>query len=154
MWDFFYKQVKVWWTDCRICYKDTDAYVLAINTPDVYCDILSDSEWFDTSDYPHSHKLYSLKNKKSVGLFKDEINSIPMTHFVSLRPKMYAFKCATGRVSKKCKGVKKNYVKNTLEFEDFVSCLDLDKKIFAQFNTFRSYKHFVYSIRQSKFKCS
>jgi hypothetical protein len=128
--------------------------VLAINTPNVYHDIGTHSEWFDTSEYPKTNYLYSLKNKKSVGIFKDELHSIPMTHFVSLRPKMYAYKCATGHVSKKCKGVKKNYVKNSLDFEDFVSCLNLDKKIFARFNTFRSYKHLIYSIRQSKLALS
>ena len=29
----------------------------------------------DTSDYPKDHKLYSDKNKKVIGKFKDEMNS-------------------------------------------------------------------------------
>ena len=44
------------------------------------------------------HPLCSAKNRKTIGLFKDELNSVPMQRFVALRPKCYAFHC-TGKVS-------------------------------------------------------
>ena len=37
-------------------------------------------------------------NRKALGFFKDELNSVPMQQFVGLRPKCYAFLC-TGKVS-------------------------------------------------------
>ena len=43
-------------------------------------------------------------NKKVIGLMKDELRGQIMTEFVTLRPKMYAYK--TGSVeSKKSKGI-------------------------------------------------
>jgi hypothetical protein len=61
---------------------------------------------FDTSDYPKDHPCYSTLNKNVLGKFKDEANSLPVTHFVGLRAKMYAMKYG-GKVTKRAKGVKR-----------------------------------------------
>ena len=53
---------------------------------------------YDFSEYPFDHPLYSATNRKALGVFKDELNSVPMQQFVGLRPKCYAFLC-TGKVS-------------------------------------------------------
>ena len=37
------------------------------------------------------------QNRKALGFFKDELNSIPMKEFVGFSPKWYAFLC-TGKV--------------------------------------------------------
>ena len=57
------------------------------------------SKKYDFSEYPLSHHLYNTSNKRNLGFFKDELNSVPMEEFVGLRPKCYAFKC-TGKVEK------------------------------------------------------
>ena len=41
-----------------------------------------------------------------------------MTEFVTLRPKMYAYKTGESE-SKKCKGIKKCVVKKTISFKDY-----------------------------------
>ena len=53
---------------------------------------------YDFSDYPLDHPLYDA-NKKALGFFKDELNSIPMVEFVGFRLKSYAFLC-TGNVDR------------------------------------------------------
>ena len=52
---------------------------------------------YDFSEYPLDHPLYDTSNRKALGFFKDELNSIPMREFVGLRSKCYAFHC-TGEV--------------------------------------------------------
>jgi len=44
------------------------------------------------SDYPKDHPLYSDKNKKVIGKFKDELNSIKMLEYIELRSKMYSYR--------------------------------------------------------------
>ena len=61
-------------------------------------------------------------NKKVIGLMKDELGGEIMTEFVTLRPKIYAYKTG-GSESKKCKGIKKCVVRRTISFEDYKNCL-------------------------------
>ena len=54
---------------------DTDSFIISIKTEDFYKDIGNDVErWFDTSNYDKNDKrpLPIGKNKKVIGLFKDE----------------------------------------------------------------------------------
>ena len=53
---------------------------------------------YDFSEYLLDHPLYDASNRKALGFFKDELNSVPTRNFVGLRPKCYAFLC-TGKVS-------------------------------------------------------
>ena len=46
---------------------------------------------FNTSNYPSDHTLYSRKNEKTVGKFKDECAGVAAVEFVGLTPKMYPF---------------------------------------------------------------
>ena len=50
-----------------------------------------------------------------------------------------------GLESKKCKGVKKNFVKKNILFENYKDCLfsSQKKNYYAQFNTLRSRKHII-----------
>ena len=57
------------------CYMDTESFVIHIKTEDFYKDIADDVEkWFDTSNYEEDDKrqLPMGKNKKVIGLFKDD----------------------------------------------------------------------------------
>ena len=53
---------------------------------------------------------------------KDELGGEIMTEFVTLRPKMYAYKMGSAE-SKKCKGIKKCIVRKMISFEDYKVCL-------------------------------
>ena len=68
--------------------------VIYIKTEDFYEDIVNDVEiWFDTSNYDVNDErpLPIGKNKKVVGLFKDELGGKIMKEFVALRAKAYAY---------------------------------------------------------------
>jgi hypothetical protein len=75
-------------------------------------------DYFDTSDYPKDHPLYSDKNKKVIGKFKDELNGIKILECIGLRSKMYSYRTETS-VSKKLKGIKKAVLKKEISFEDY-----------------------------------
>ena len=60
----------------KLCYTDTDSFIIYIKTEDFFEDISSDVEkWFDTSNYDRNDKkpLPTEKNKKIPGLFTDEL---------------------------------------------------------------------------------
>ena len=60
-----------------------------IKTKDFYKDIARDvEERFDTSNYNVDTKG---KNKKVIGLMKDELGGEIITEFVALRPKTYSY---------------------------------------------------------------
>ena len=81
----------------KLCYMDTDSFVYDIKTKDFYKDIAADVETrFDTSGYiddiADNRPLPVGKNKKVIGLMKDELGGGIMKEFVSLRPKMYSYR--------------------------------------------------------------
>ena len=82
----------------KLCYMDTDSLIYSIKTKDFYSDISPNVEIrFDTSGYPNdgSRPLPVGKNKKVIGLMKDELGGDIMKEFVSLRPKMYSYRVGT-----------------------------------------------------------
>ena len=68
----------------KLCYMDTDSFVYDIETEDFYKDIAEDVEArFDTSGYC-DRPLPVGKNKKVIGLMKDELGGEVMKEFISL----------------------------------------------------------------------
>ena len=71
----------------KLCYMDTDSFVYQIKTDDFYKDIADDVTLrFDTSGYDKrdNRPLPIGKNKKVIGLMKDELAGKVMTEFVAL----------------------------------------------------------------------
>ena len=94
--------------DVKLCYMDTDSFIMNIKTNDFYEDIANDVEnSFDTSNYEVNRLLPMGKNKKVIGLMKDELGGKIITEFVTLRPKTYSFLTDDGKEDKKAKGTKK-----------------------------------------------
>lgn len=151
MYDFFHNKLRVWWPTLRLTYMDTDLYIILVKSPNVYIDMQKYKQEFDFSEYPQQgfYDLYSEDNKKVLGKFKDELNGKILTHFIGLKAKMYALKF-DGQESKRVKGVKKNFVKQYINFEHFESCLFHDEKKYATFNAIRSYNQELYTERQTK----
>ena len=85
MYEFCYDYIKSKYDDkARLCYMDTDSFVMNIKTEDFYKDIAGDVErWFDTSNYDEKDKrtLPIGKNKKVIGKFKDELGGKIMREF-------------------------------------------------------------------------
>ena len=78
----------------KLCYADTDSFVIYIETKDFYKDTANDVKiWFDTSNYnENDERLLPIgKNKKVIDLFKDELGGKIMIEFVAIRGKAYAY---------------------------------------------------------------
>ena len=102
---------------------------------------------FDTSNYDKkdNRPLPIGKNKKVIGLFKDELGGKIMTEFCALRAKAYAYKLDDDTEMKKAKGTKKCIVKRELMFENYKDALFNDKIIIRSQQRFRSHNHKVYT---------
>ena len=109
MYEFWYDYVKPKYNDnIKLCYMDTDSFVMNIKTEDFYKDIANDvKNRFDTSDYEVNRPLPTGKNKKVIGLMKDELGGKIITEFVTLRPKTYSYLINDCKEDKKAKGTKK-----------------------------------------------
>ena len=75
MYKFWYDYMKPKYNDnVRLCYMDTDSFIMNIKTNDFYKDIANDVQnRFDTSNYEVNRRLPTGKNKKIIGLMKDEL---------------------------------------------------------------------------------
>ena len=125
----------------KLCYMDTDSFIIHIKTEDFFQDISDDVEkWFDTSNYDKNDKrpLPIGKNKKVSGLFKDELGGKIITEFVALRPKAYAYLDDYGNDHKKAKGTKKCVIKQKLMFQNFKYCLFNNKNVYRSQQGFKS----------------
>ena len=95
IYEFWYDYIKPIYSDkAKLCYTDTDSLVIYIKTEHFYKDIANDVErWFDTSNYDKKddRPLSICKNKKVIGMFKDEIGGKIMTEFCAFRAKTYSF---------------------------------------------------------------
>ena len=93
MYEFWYDYMKPKYNnDVKLCYMDTDSFIMNIKTNAFYKDISNDIEnRFDTSNYEVNRPLPTGKNKKIIGLMKDELGGRIITEFVTLRPKTYSF---------------------------------------------------------------
>ena len=75
MYEFWYDYMKPkYGNKVKLCYTDTDSFIINIKANDFYEDIASDVEnRFDTSNYEVNRPLPMGKNKKVIGLMKDEL---------------------------------------------------------------------------------
>ena len=113
MYKFWYDYMKPkYGNDVKLCYMDTDSFIMNIKTNDFYEDIANDVEnRFDTSNYEVNRPLPMGKNRKIIGLMKDELGGKIITEFVTLRPKTYSYLTDDGKEIKKAKRTKKYIIK-------------------------------------------
>ena len=156
MYEFHYDFMKRKYDDdeLKLCYMDTDSLIYSIKTEDFYKDIADDVEArFDTSGYVPDRPLPIGKNKKVIGLMKDELGGEIMKEFVSLWPKMYSYRVGKSE-PKKCKGIKKCVVKKTISFGDYKKCLFSGERSHRSQLLFRSCKHEVKTLEVNKLALS
>ena len=142
----------------KLCYTDTDSFIIYIKTRDFFEDISNDVErWFDTSNYDKNDKrpLPICKNKKVPGLFKAELEGKIMTKVVALKPKTNAYIIdgyndddnyeENKMINKKAKGTEKCVIKQKLMFENYKYCLFNNKTIYRSQERFKIYYHNMYT---------
>ena len=158
MFDFHYNYIKNKYGDkAKLLFTDTDSLMYEIQTEDFYEDIKGDvKDRFDTSDYPSNHPsgIPTGCNKKVLGMFKDEAGGKIIDEFVGLRAKLYSYKMLEGEESKKCKGVKKLVVKNSITHDDYKNCLFTGTEQLRKMNVIRSHKHDIYTEEVNKIALS
>ena len=116
MYEFWYGYLKPKYGDrIKLCYMDTDSFILFIKAKDFYEDIAHDVEKrFATSSYRVDRPLPTRKNKKAIGLMKDELGGRIIREFIAVRPKTYAYQVDDDEEVKKAKGTKKCVIKKSL----------------------------------------
>ena len=116
MYEYWYDEMKPKYGDTiRLCYMDTDSFIMHIKKEDFYKDIADDvKKKYDTSNYTVERPL--------IGMMKDELGGKIMKEFIGSRPKCYSYLTDDGNVDKKAKGTK-NCDKKEIMFNNFVECL-------------------------------
>ena len=89
------------------------------------------------------------KNKKVIGLMKDELGGGIMKVLVALRAKMYSYTDDRSEL-KKCKGIKKSVIKREIRFADYKRCLLEGINIYKSQLLFRSDKHEIKTLEVNK----
>ena len=145
MHEFWYDYMKPkYGNDVKLCYMGMDSFIMNIKTNDCYKYIASDIEnRFDTSYYEIS--LPTGKNKKVIGLMKDELGGKIITEFVILRPKTYSLLTDDGKKGNKAKRKKKCVIKKMIKFNDYKKCLLNHEVILKSQQRFICRKHDVYT---------
>ena len=152
MYKFWYDYLKPKYQDkVKLCYMDTDTFILQILTDDFFKDISNDvDEWFDTSNFNKNDNRPLLigKNKKVIGKFKDELGGKLLTEFVALRAKTYAYVQLNEdklEEHKKAKGTKKCVIKKDLNFDLYKKALFNNETIRCTQQRFKSDYHNIYT---------
>ena len=147
MYEFWYDYMKSKYdNDVKLCYMDTDSFVMNIKTEDFYKDTANDVEKrFDTSNYEVDRPLPTGKNKKVIGLMKDELGGKIITEFMMTDD---------GKDDKKAKGTKKCVIKRMIKFNDYKNCLLKDEVILKLEQRFINKKHDVYTENVNKIALS
>ena len=147
MYEFWYDYVKPKYNDnVKLCYMNTDSFVMNIKTNDFYKDIAHDVyNRFDTSNYGVNRPLPIGKNKKVIGLIKDELGGEIITEFIALRPKSHSYLTDDDKIDKKAKGTKKCAINKMIKFDDYKNCLLNDKVLLKSQERFVSKKHDLYT---------
>ncbi|MFM7989639.1 MAG: hypothetical protein ACKPKO_61030, partial [Candidatus Fonsibacter sp.] len=124
---------------------------------DIYEWIKQNKQHFDLSDSIRT-ELKDNTNKKVLGKFKDEMNTLIMTEFVALHPKVYSINHQTLnefneleiKKKKKLKGVSTVVVKKKIKHDDYIQVKESNKPIMKEVVSIRSFNHHIYTYKQSK----
>ena len=90
MYEFWYDYVKPkYGENAKLYYMDIGSFIVQVKTDDMYKDIAEDIERkFDSSNFEIGRPLPKAKNKKVLGLIKDELGGQFMKELVGLTAKI------------------------------------------------------------------
>ena len=110
----------------------------------------------DKPNYPKTHPEFNENNKAKLGFFKDELCGKKLcTLFIGLRAKCYSLNLVDKETNEKsekltCKGLGRMAIRNRLKAEQYKKCLEERKVVRHEFNSIRSQKHSVSTVRIRK----
>ena len=124
---------------------DIGSFNINIKIENFYEDISNDVEKrFDTSNYKIKRPLPIGKNKKVIGLVRDELRVKIATEFEAVRPKTFSYLVDDGNSDKKAKKTKKCVIKLRLTFTDYKDCL-INMKSYWNDNKDLKVRHILYT---------
>lgn len=148
MYDFHYNVILAkYGNKAKFLFTDTDSLTYEITTSTLEQDLRELGHHFDFSDYPTSHPLYNISNKKKIGYFKDELNGKNGLEFVGLRPKMYSLLSESG-TKQAAKGINRSVAKQQLKHQTFKTCLESLEPTTVQQHRIGSKRHKIYTTMQ------
>ena len=158
MYEFWYDYIKPKYQDnAKLCYMDTDSFVIHIRTEDFYEDVANNVKiWFDQSNYSEYDDRTLLRgmNKKEIRFFKDELGRKIMKEFLAFRPKTYSYLIDQESKHKKAKGTKECVINRRLQFNNYKDGLLNNKILIKSQQRFKSEKHKVYTQKVDKIALS
>jgi hypothetical protein len=134
----------------KLLMTDTDSLIYYVETPDIYADMLSDIDNFDTSDYPSDHTAYSVANKKKLGKMKDEYCGRLIREFVGLKLKMYSILDIENNEKKTAKGISKRVSAKKIRHESYKEVLFNESTTTTDMQLIRSIEHEVFTVSLMK----
>ena len=110
IWDDYVKQK--YGENAKLCYVDTDSFIVNVKPDDIYKDIAIDVETrLNTLNFEIDTPLPKEKNEEVIGIMKDELGGQILKKFVGLRAKMYSYLKDNNVEDKRVKRHKKVYHK-------------------------------------------
>ena len=151
MYNLWYDYIKPKYGDrTKLCYMDTDSFIIHIKILKIFTKIL---QMMLKNGLTHLTMMrmikdcfQSVRTKKVIDLFKDELGGKTMTKFCALRAKTQAYLMNDSSEHNKGKGTKKCVIKRRTMFENYIDCLFNNKIILKSQQVFRSDHHDVYII--------
>ena len=146
MYAFHYNEMQKLYNfnNMRLLFTDTDSLCYLINTVNLSGDLSKIKSSLDTSNYKIEHELYTDKNKKVIGKFKDECGGKKIVEFVGLRAKCYSFEMEDGDSIQKSKGIRKNMM-SSVRHGHYVRTLKNLDPVSKTGRQIRSHHHILYT---------
>ena len=180
MYNFHYNVWMKRFPNSKLLFTDTDSLTYQVTGHDVYAGMMEFEDMFDFSEYPRDHPLYSDRNMKIAGKFKDECLGQLMLKFIGLRPKLYCFEynrlalfdidddgievevykptdTSTQRIVLSSKNVGKsikNCVRKLLTIDEYERCMMELKTVPREMKTIRSDAHKLFTYKTNKIALS
>lgn len=137
--------------DIRLLFTDTDSFLYAIKTENLYEDLEKIKCYMDTSNYPPDHPLYDGSKKFIAGYMKDDYpppGKIAV-EFCGLKSKMYSVLDVDDVAKMRAKGVSKISMQE-IRHEAYLHCLKKASTISSNIRAIRSYDHELFSVYLKK----
>ena len=156
MYEFWYGYIKPrYQNNVKLCYMDTGNFIIHIK-PEEFCKDIADDvkSRYNTKNYEVDRPLPKAKNKKVIGLMKDQLVGKIITEFVALRPKTCSYWTDNDKSAEKAKRTIKCVIKRTLKFDDYKYCLFKDEIILKSQQRFKNERRCVYTEEINKIALS
>ena len=155
MYKFWYNNLLIRYSSqhLRLLVSDTDSFIFSV-IPHLtsFIDDIQKNEalaFYDTSNFPKDHPLFSDLNCKALGKMKFEFMMQPISEVVALKSKMYSIKFFEGGEKMACKGVSGS-CRKTLRHQDFKKCLMDEQLMYQSFKKIESIKHQLFTLLKNK----